>query len=981
MYAFGAGASAAQVSVAWDPSPDSDAAGYTVHWGNGSGNYTASQDVGASLQHTVVGLDEGKTYYFAVTAYDGTGTRVSPPSNELTKVLAPKAGFSVSPASGSSPLTVSFQNTTVGSANQWSWDFGDGSTGSARDPSHLYTQPGTYTVSLTATGPGGSNTAIQNNAISVSPDYQPPTSGFVASPTSGTAPLSVAFNDQSNGDVTEWLWNFGDGSASTHRNPTHVYTSPGAYTVSLLAKGPAGQDTKSVENYVVVNAPDSAPQVDFTIQNASGPAPLVVTLTDTSTGEISNRNWDFGDGSSGNSQTAVHTYGTPGTYAVTLSVSGPGGSDVKTVTGAVKVTESAPIASFGTSTRNGPAPLTVTFTDTSQGDVSERTWNFGDGKTGGGAIAVYTYSKPGTYSVSLAVSGPGGSDTATKAGHITVTDSPVSAEFAVDETEGTAPLTVKFSNLSEGDINSWLWDFGDGSTGSSQFPSHTYKEPGSYTVALTASGPDGSDTETKRELIQVRSDDTDPDTSGLVAAYGFGSLDEGRVRDASGNGNDGSVRGAVLGAEGRFGAALQLDGVDDWVTIADADSLDLNETLTLEAWVKPSNVGNTWQSVVIKEQAGAASYYLSAASHFGGPAGGIFIGDEQIATANRPLVAEEWTHLATTYDGTVLKLYVNGTLAREHPVAGWIQQSDGVLRIGGNSIWGEYFGGLIDEVRVYNRALAVDEIQLDMEQPVEDFMEFGEVTSNHVWTRVDFDRRFRAPIVVVKPMSSNGGQPAVVRIRNVDPSGFEVRIQEWDYLDGRHAPEQFSYLVIEKGTHVLSNGSRIEAGDVHVSATRGFESVPFTSRFPTTPVLLSSVATYNNEEAVVTRQLSVSDTAFDLRLQEQEANAEDHPEETVHYVAWEPSTGTLGEFSYEVAFTDRSVSHALYSIAFSTTFSAPPAFLADMQSQRGGDTANLRSNAKSAGGIDIRVAEEQSKDAETKHAAEQVGFVAIGSKH
>jgi microcompartment protein CcmK/EutM len=72
MYAFGAGASAAQVSVAWDPSPDSDAAGYTVHWGNGSGNYTASQDVGASLQHTVVGLNEGKTYYFAVTAYDGT---------------------------------------------------------------------------------------------------------------------------------------------------------------------------------------------------------------------------------------------------------------------------------------------------------------------------------------------------------------------------------------------------------------------------------------------------------------------------------------------------------------------------------------------------------------------------------------------------------------------------------------------------------------------------------------------------------------------------------------------------------------------------------------------------------------------------------------------------------------------------------------------------------------------------------------------
>jgi hypothetical protein len=286
---------------------------------------------------------------------------------------------------------------------------------------------------------------------------------------------------------------------------------------------------------------------------------------------------------------------------------------------------------------------------------------------------------------------------------------------------------------------------------------------------------------------------------------------------------------------------------------------------------------------------------------------------------------------------------------------------------------------LIDEVRVYNRALAADEIQLDMKRPVEDFMEFGEFTSNHNWTRVNFKQRFVEPIVVVKPMSSNGGQPAVVRIRNVDPSGFEVRIQEWDYLDGRHAREQANYIVVEKGTHVLENGARVEAGDMQVSMTRGFESVPFRTRFPTSPVLLSSVTTYNDGKAVVTRQSSVSDTGFDLRLQEQEANAEDHTEETVHYIAWEPSTGTLGKFYYEAGLTKQAVTHNSYTIAFSTLFNAPPAFLADMQSLRGGDPANLRSINKTDREVRIRVAEEQSRDAEIAHAAEQVGFITFGS--
>jgi PKD repeat protein len=149
------------------------------------------------------------------------------------------------PTSGSSPLAVSFSDTSSGAPTSWSWTFGDGSTSAAQSPTHTYTTAGTYSVTLTAANAVGSNTATQTNVITVvaPPPPPPPSAAFVAAPGSGTAPLTVSFTDTSGGTPTSWSWAFGDGGTSTSQNPSHTYVAPGTFTATLTATNATGSGT------------------------------------------------------------------------------------------------------------------------------------------------------------------------------------------------------------------------------------------------------------------------------------------------------------------------------------------------------------------------------------------------------------------------------------------------------------------------------------------------------------------------------------------------------------------------------------------------------------------------------------------------------------------------------------------------------------------------------------------------------------------
>ena len=408
----------------------------------------------------------------------------------------PDAEFAASPTSGLAPLTVSFTDLSQGAVTSWLWNFGDGELGFVQNPTHTYVTPGTHSVVLTVLGPGGSSFENRPQLITVLSE-PPPIAGFDAVPRSGAAPLVVSFADTSTGAVTSHSWSFGDGGTSTLANPQYVYPFPGLYTVTHQVTGPGGSDTLTQDAFIEAFP---VPVADFVATPFSGTAPLSVAFQNLST-NAGSWTWSFGDGMSSNEENPVHVYQSSGVYSVSLTASGAGGSDTETKEGYISVFD-APVALFDGTPTSGPLPLTVSFSDSSGGTVTSHSWTFGDGGTSTLASPQHTYTGAGVYSVTLEVTGPGGSDTFTRDNYIDAIPAPV-AEFAATPISGAAPLTVGFQDFSTNIVTQWTWSFGDGGSSKEENPAHSYASPGTYTVSLTATGPGGSDTETKPGHIVV----------------------------------------------------------------------------------------------------------------------------------------------------------------------------------------------------------------------------------------------------------------------------------------------------------------------------------------------------------------------------------------------------------------------------------------------------------------------------------------------
>jgi PKD repeat protein len=278
---------------------------------------------------------------------------------------------------------------------------------------------------LTTTPTGTAVFGYQEIASTLSAD-------FTAEPRIGVAPLKVQFTDLSTGGPTAWAWGFGDASpVSSQQNPTHTFTTPGTYTVTLTVTRaePADSDTVIKPNLITVTAPPL--QANFTAQPRFGASPLTVRFTDLSTGGPTAWAWGFGDASPVSSrQNPTHTFATPGTYTVTLTVTRaePADSDTVIKRNFITVTALPLQANFTAQPRFGASPLTVQFTDLSVGDILTRAWDFGDGGTAslpGTALPpgpAHTYNISGHYTVTLTVQGAHGSDTLVRPGYIRVTD-------------------------------------------------------------------------------------------------------------------------------------------------------------------------------------------------------------------------------------------------------------------------------------------------------------------------------------------------------------------------------------------------------------------------------------------------------------------------------------------------------------------------------------------------------------------------------
>ena len=216
------------------------------------------------------------------------------------------------------------------------------------------------------------------------------------------------------------------------------------------------------------------------------------------------------------------------------------------------------------------------------------------------------------------------------------------------------------------------------------------------------------------------------------------------------------------------------------------------------------------------------------------------------------------------------------------------------------------------------------------------------------WKSVSFDApNLTNPIVIMKPVSHNGHHPSHIRLRNVTNDGFEYKIEEWDYLDGRHTKETFHYLALSEGIYDLAGTAiSVEAGRVSTD-TSSSTHVDLGSTFDEEPAVLTQPQTFNGHEAIVSRTEISSTDAFGVSIQEQEAGGPGSPNyhkvETVGYVAVERGTGILDPVLTPFEAGRRSsVNSDWTQIQFQQEYDSDPLFMADMNTMNGPNTAGLR---------------------------------------
>jgi PKD repeat protein len=258
---------------------------------------------------------------------------------------------------------------------------------------------------------------------------------------------------------------------------------------------------------IAIPSDATTPSGSFVSAVTSGTAPLTVQFIDSSANLPTAWAWSFGDGGTSTEQNPAHSYTMAGTYTVTLTATNADGSDTISKTGYITVSEVAvlPAAAFIAAVTSGTNPLTVQFIDASTNTPTSWAWSFGDGGTSSVQNPSHTYSAAGTYTVTLTAINTGGSNTVSKSGYITVTDTTIVpvASFVSAVTAGTAPLTVQFADSTSNSPTTWAWSFGDGETSTVQNPSHIYTTAGTYTVTLTATNAAGSNTVSETAYIAV----------------------------------------------------------------------------------------------------------------------------------------------------------------------------------------------------------------------------------------------------------------------------------------------------------------------------------------------------------------------------------------------------------------------------------------------------------------------------------------------
>jgi PKD repeat protein len=445
---------------------------------------------------------------------------VNEPPNEV-----PVAAIGSSGTGGQAPYTVNFDGTGSsdpdGSIVSYAWDFGNDRTATTPTGSATYTQPGTYTVTLTVTdNRGATGTATRQIVVTGAPNI-PPNAVIRTVSVAGTIPLTVnlsgANSTDPDGTIASYAWDLGNGQTGTGSAIQATYTEAGSYTVTLTVTDDRGATASQTLVIDVSEDSNIAPGADFTADPESGTVPLTVNFDGSASadvdGTIASYAWNFGNGQNGSGVVpAAATYNFPGTYTVTLTVTdnkGATGTATKTITVSPPPNQ-APSGTITATPTTGSAPLLVQLSSAGSNDpdgaITGYAWNFGNGTGSTSPNPSAIYNAPGVYTVLLAVTDNQGA-TAVRSQTVTVNPANIAPTPVIAATPltGPAPLTVNVNGAGSADLDgsivNYAWTFGNGETATGPLAQVTYTTSGSYTVRLTVTDNRGTSRNTTVTVV------------------------------------------------------------------------------------------------------------------------------------------------------------------------------------------------------------------------------------------------------------------------------------------------------------------------------------------------------------------------------------------------------------------------------------------------------------------------------------------------
>ena len=470
--------------------PQTGVSGLSWEWNFGDQITSTKQD--PNHQYNV-----GGTY--TITLITRTDLGCSSKFSSVVIIDKPTASFTATSSVCAGEM-VNFKNSssfTNGSVVAWNWDFGDNTTSTSQNPTHVYLNSGSFTVKLIVT----SNTGSKGTVSKIIVVNNKPIVNFEGDNLSGCSPLVVNFTNLSTADNgSTYYWNFGDFIISPDQNPTHTFLSSRSYTIKQVITSPGGcKDSLIKTSYItVLNSPVS----DFT--TSSGCLNTVINFTDKSTllsNSIVSWEWTFGDNSTSNLQNPTNIYTTKGNYVVTLKTTTNLGCS-NTITKSI-IINPKPIVQFNLANSSGCMPLNVSFTDQSTTEPEATyNWFFGDNSTSNSKSPSYVYITDGLFTVKEVVTAPGGcSDSLIKTDYVNVL-SAITPNFIESNRCVNSPTIFKENCvISSGVITKMSWDFGNGNSSSVLNPVNTYTTSGKYNVKLTATSDQGCSNSIIKEVI------------------------------------------------------------------------------------------------------------------------------------------------------------------------------------------------------------------------------------------------------------------------------------------------------------------------------------------------------------------------------------------------------------------------------------------------------------------------------------------------